>query len=77
MKIWVYRTIEIATGRIIKEGILDDCFDIDIEQLTELDDNCDRCLWEVQKYLNEHYKNIGYEFEYVETEFDIDEVLEH
>ena len=74
MKAWAYRTTK--HGYCVSEGVIDSCVDVDIEMLTDIVTDCDRCLWDVQKYLDTNYKGEGYVFQYEEIEIDLDKIFE-
>ena len=74
MKLFLYKTIK--DGVVIRKGVLEGCFDVDIELLTGLDTCSDRCLWDVQSFLDRNYSDEKIVFEYVEFDFDFDKWFE-
>ena len=50
-----------------REGVLDTCIDVNIETFIKEYTSADKCLWDVQKFLDANYKERGYKFTYRKT----------
>lgn len=67
MKVYLYRTTY-RNGVVYQEGVLDRAEDIFIEEIAPVDTTSDKCLWDIQKFLDDNYPEAGLTFEYQEQE---------
>ena len=65
MEIYLWRVKDKNTNEILSEGCLDEPVDISVDKFHKNIDSCsDRCLWDVQSYLDEVYYDLNLKFEY-------------
>jgi hypothetical protein len=61
---------------VIGKGIVEECVDMFCHKIFPEDDSdCDRCLWDMQKYADDRFPEKKYRFFYEEIEIDFDEFI--
>ena len=68
MKAYLYKTTK--NGEIIRQGLLDSCVDIFIDKVTDIDTESDRCIWDIQEFLDKNHKEDNYVFKYKKVDID-------
>lgn len=64
MEVYYYR-VTAEDGELISEGVVDHIDDHIIEDLIpDISTTSDRCLWDVQKFLDTNYPDLKYTFQY-------------
>lgn len=75
-KIKLYQWVLFKDGIVIEKGVLNDCVDVSVEDIfTNLNTSSDRCLWDMQKYADENFKEHRYRFFWTTVDFDMTDFI--